>query len=131
MLDAVTAAAAIGLENGRLQAELRANLDELAMDRARVIQAGQKERQRLERDLHDGAQQRLVALSLDLGVLESRLRDDSDANAILAKARDEVAVSLAELRDVARGLHPAVLSAHGLAVALESLAAHAMRCQSA
>ena len=66
-----------------------------------------------------------MALSLDLGVLESRLRDDPDANAILAKARDEVAVSLAELRDVARGLHPAVLSAHGLAVALESLAAHA------
>ena len=125
LLDAVTAAAAIALENGRLQAELRANLDELRGSRARVIAAGQKERQRLERDLHDGAQQRLVALSLDLGVLESRLRDDPDANAILAKARDEVVVSLAELRDVARGLHPAVLSAHGLAVALESLAAHA------
>jgi signal transduction histidine kinase len=125
LLDAVTAAAAIALENGRLQAELRANLDELRGSRARVIEAGQKERQRLERDLHDGAQQRLVALSLDLGVLESRLRDNPDANAILAKARDEVAVSLAELRDVARGLHPAVLSAHGLAVALESLAAHA------
>ena len=125
LLDAVTAAAAIALENGRLHAELRANLDELRGSRARVIDAGQKERQRLERDLHDGAQQRLVALSLDLGVLESRLRDDPDANAILAKARDEVAVSLAELRDVARGLHPAVLSAHGLAVALESLAAHA------
>jgi signal transduction histidine kinase len=125
LLDAVTAAAAIALENGRLQAELRANLDELRGSRARVIDAGQKERQRLERDLHDGAQQHLVALSLNLGVLESRLRDDPDANAILAKARDEVAVSLAELRDVARGLHPAVLSAHGLAVALESLAAHA------
>ena len=125
LLDAVTAAAAIALENGRLHAELRANLDELRGSRARVIDAGQKERQRLERDLHDGAQQRLVALSLDLGVLESRLREDPDANAMLAKARDEVAVSLAELRDVARGLHPAVLTAHGLAVALESLAAHA------
>ncbi len=125
LLDAVTAAAAIALENGRLQAELRANLDELRGSRARVIEAGQKERQRLERDLHDGAQQRLVALSLELGVLETRLQGDPDANAILAKARDEVAVSLAELRDVARGLHPAVLSAHGLAVALESLAARA------
>jgi signal transduction histidine kinase len=124
LLDAVTAAAAIALENGRLQAELRANVDELRGSRARVIEAGQKERQRLERDLHDGAQQRLVALSLDLGVLESRLGGDPDANSILAKARDEVAVSLAELRDVARGLHPAVLTAHGLAVALESLAAH-------
>lgn len=125
LLDAVTAAAAIALENGRLQAELRANLDELRGSRARVIEAGQKERQRLERDLHDGAQQRLVSLSLDLGVLEARLRDDPDANAILARARDEVAVSLAELRDLARGLHPAVLSAHGLPVALESLAARA------
>jgi signal transduction histidine kinase len=125
LLDAVTAAAAIALENGRLQAELRANVDELRGSRARVIEAGQKERQRLERDLHDGAQQRLVALSLDLSVLESRLGGDPDANSILAKARDEVAVSLAELRDVARGLHPAVLTAHGLAVALESLAARA------
>ncbi|HEY9350567.1 MAG TPA: histidine kinase, partial [Acidothermales bacterium] len=125
LLDAVAAAAAIALENGRLQAELRANLDELRGSRARVIEAGQKERQRLERDLHDGAQQRLVALSLELGVLETRLHGNPDANAILAKARDEVAVSLAELRDVARGLHPAVLSAHGLAVALESLAARA------
>ena len=125
LLDAVSAAAAIALENGRLQAELRANLDELRGSRARVIEAGQEERQRLERDLHDGAQQRLVALSLDLGVLEARLREDPDANAILAKARDEVAVSLAELRDLARGLHPAALSAHGLLVALESLAARA------
>jgi signal transduction histidine kinase len=125
LLDAVTAAAAIALENGRLQAELRANLDELRGSRARVIEAGQKERQRLERDLHDGAQQRLVALSLDLGMLEARLGSDPDANAIVAKARDEVALSLSELRDVARGLHPAVLSAHGLAVALESLAARA------
>jgi signal transduction histidine kinase len=125
LLDAVAAAAAIALENGRLQAELRANLDELRGSRARVLEAGQRERQRLERDLHDGAQQRLIALSLDLGVLEARLDGDPDANALLTKVRNEVAVSLAELRDVARGLHPAVLSAHGLAVALESLAARA------
>ncbi|MGH3478790.1 MAG: histidine kinase [Nocardioidaceae bacterium] len=82
----------IALENGRLQAELRANLDELRGSRARLIEAGQKERQRLERDLHDGAQQRLVALSLDFGVMETRLGDDPDATALLAKARDEVAV---------------------------------------
>ena len=125
LLDAVTAAAAIALHNGRLQAELRAKVDELRGSRARVVEAGQLERQRLERDLHDGAQQRLVALSLNLGVLEFRLNGDAEAKALLAEARDEIAVSLAELRDVARGLHPAVLTAHGLAVALESLAARA------
>ncbi|NGO14725.1 histidine kinase [Streptomyces sp. HC44] len=125
LLDAVTAAAAIALENGRLHAELRANVDELRGSRARVIEAGQKERQRLERDLHDGAQQRLIALSLDLGMLQARLDGDAAARALLAQAKKEIAASLGELRDVARGLHPAVLSAHGLAVALESLAARA------
>ncbi|MFB4270475.1 sensor histidine kinase [Nonomuraea sp. GTA35] len=125
LLEAVSAAAAIALRTGRLRAELRASVDELRGSRARVIEAGQKERQRLERDLHDGAQQRLVALSLDLGMLETRLDGDAGAGALLARARDEVAISLAELRDVARGLHPAVLSAHGLAVALESLVARA------
>jgi signal transduction histidine kinase len=125
LLDAVTAAAAIAVQTGRLQADLRATVDELRGSRARVIDVAQKERQRLERDLHDGAQQRLVALSLDLGVLQTRLGGDPDSRAVLAQARTEIAVSLAELRDVARGLHPAVLSAHGLAVALESLAARA------
>lgn len=125
LLDAVTAAAAIALETGRLQAELRANLDELRGSRARVIEAGQKERQRLERNLHDGAQQRLVALSLELGMLETRLSSNTEARTSLSDARSEIAVSLEELRDVARGLHPAVLSAHGLAVALESTVARA------
>ena len=125
LLDAVTAAAAGALDTGRLQAELRASVDQLRGSRERVLQAGQKERQRLERDLHDGAQQRLVALSLSLGVLESKLGGDADATTGLARARQEIAASLVELRDVARGLHPAVLSAHGLAVALESLAARA------
>jgi signal transduction histidine kinase len=125
LLDAVTAAAATALDTGRLQAELRASVEQLRGSRERVLQAGQTERQRLERDLHDGAQQRLVALSLSLGVLESKLGADADATTGLAKARQEIAASLVELRDVARGLHPAVLSAHGLAVALESLTARA------
>ncbi len=123
LLDAVCAAAAIALRTGRLEAELRASVEELRGSRERVIAAGQEERKRLERDLHDGAQQRLVALSLSLGVLQARLDPDSDANAQLVQARQEIGASLAELRTVARGLHPAVLSAHGLAVALESLAA--------
>ena len=72
LLDAVAAAAGIALENGRLQAELRARLQELQGSRVRVLEAGQRERQRLERNLHDGAQQRLVALSLELGLLGER-----------------------------------------------------------
>jgi signal transduction histidine kinase len=125
LLDAVTAAAAIALQTGRLQAQLRANVEELRGSRARVLEAGQRERRRLERDLHDGAQQRLVALSLNLGVLQHRLDGDAEAGALLAEARSEIAVSLAELRDLAQGLHPAVVSNHGLAVAVESLVARA------
>jgi signal transduction histidine kinase len=125
LLAAVSAGAAIALENGRLHAELRARLVELRGSRVRVIEAGQSERQRLERNLHDGAQQRLIALSLELGLLEERLSHNPDATGRLREARHEIALSLAELRDVARGLHPAVVSGHGLAVALESLAARA------
>jgi signal transduction histidine kinase len=125
LLDAVSAGAGIALENGRLQAELKARLDELRGSRGRVIEAGQKERQRLERNLHDGAQQRLIALSLELGRLEGRMNGNADARAGRDQARREIATSLNELRDVARGIHPAVVSGHGLAVALESLAAGA------
>ena len=125
LLDAVAAAAAIALRTGRLQAQLRANVEELRGSRARVLEAGQRERRRLERDLHDGAQQRLVALSLNLGILQHRLDADAEAKALLAQARGEIAVSLAELRDLAQGLHPAVVSNHGLAVAVETLAARA------
>jgi signal transduction histidine kinase len=125
LLDAVSAAAGIALENGRLTAELNARVRELHGSRGRVIEAGRKERQRLERNLHDGAQQRLIALSLQLGLLQSRLAANADASKSLVDARREIATSLAELRDVAQGLHPAVVTAHGLAVALESLAAGA------
>jgi signal transduction histidine kinase len=125
LLDAVTAAAAIAIENGRLHVELSARLEEVKGSRARVIEAGQKERQRLERNLHDGAQQRLIALSLELSLLEQRLAGDDDATVRLEAARREISASLEELREVARGLHPAVVSAHGLSVALEQLSAHA------
>jgi signal transduction histidine kinase len=123
LLDAVTAAAGIAVENARLQAELRARLEELRGSRARIVDAGQKERQRLERNLHDGAQQRLIALSLELGLLEEGLKGDPDATRRLEQARREIATSLEELRDVARGIHPAVVSGHGLEIALEQLAA--------
>jgi signal transduction histidine kinase len=124
LLDAVAATAAMSLENARLQADLRARVDELADSRARVIDAERRERQRLERNLHDGAQQRLVALSLDLGRLAARHADDAELTAGIDQARQQVARSLAELRDVARGIHPAVVSAHGLGVALEELTAY-------
>ena len=125
LLASVTAAAGIALENARLHAELRARLEELRGSRARVIAAGQSERQRLERNLHDGAQQRLIALSLELSGLEQQLCNDPNASARLEAARHEIAASLDELREVARGLHPAVVSGHGLEVALEQLVVHA------
>jgi signal transduction histidine kinase len=123
LLDAVTAAAGIALENGRLHAELRARLEELRGSRARIVDAGQTERKRLERNLHDGAQQRLIALSLELGLWEEGLHGDPEASRRLQQARREIATSLEELRAVARGLHPAVVSGHGLEVALEQLVA--------
>ena len=79
----------------------------------------------MERNLHDGAQQRLIALSLELSLLEKQVAGDEDTRARLDQARHEIAVSLDELRAVARGLHPAVLSGHGLEVALQSITAGA------
>jgi signal transduction histidine kinase len=125
LLEAVEAAAGISLENARLHAELRARVEELRGSRARVIEAGQKERQRLERNLHDGAQQRLIALSLRLSLLEKKVGGTPELRDELDAARQEIALSLDELRDVARGIHPAVLTGHGLGVAVESLAARA------
>jgi signal transduction histidine kinase len=125
LLDAVVAAAGIALENARLHAELRARLEELRGSRARIVEAAQTERSRLERDLHDGAQQRLVSLSLELGLLETRFEADPAAKRSLEQARREVGQSLVELRELARGIHPAVVTGHGLDVALETLVARA------
>jgi signal transduction histidine kinase len=125
LLTAVTAAAGIALENARLNVELRARVEELRGSRARIVEAGQRERQRLERNLHDGAQHRLVALSLQLSLLEEELAGQSSATAQLERARGEIDTSLDELREIAQGIHPAVVSGHGLAVALEQLVARA------
>jgi signal transduction histidine kinase len=123
LLEAVIAAAGIALKNERLAAELRARVGELRASRARIVGAGDEERRRLERNLHDGAQQRLVALGMQLRLLESRIRTDpAAAEALVATAASELAISVDELRELARGIHPAVLD-HGLTVALESLAA--------
>ena len=125
LLDAASAAAGIELENAQLHAELRARLEELRASRARIVEATQLERQRLERNLHDGAQQRLVALSLELGLLEAQSVDDPVSTRQLEQAGRELAQSLQELRELARGIHPAVVTGHGLAVALETLVARA------
>ena len=123
LLDAVVAAAGIALKNERLGAELRARVNELSASRARIVGAGDEERRRLERNLHDGAQQRLVALGMQLRLLGPRIRTDpAAAEALVASAAAELATSVDELRELAHGIHPAVLD-HGLTVALESLAA--------
>ena len=106
----------------RLNAELRSRLDELAASRARIVTAGDVERRRLERNLHDGAQQRLVALSLALRLMEERLDSNPDAVSVaLAHAGDGLA-GTRPARELARGLHPAVLTEHGLRAAVEALA---------
>ena len=97
--------------------------EELAASRARLVSAGDEERRRLERNLHDGAQQRLVSVSLSLRLAQARVGSDpDDAAQLLAAANAELAVALEELRELARGIHPAVLTERGLGPALESLA---------
>jgi signal transduction histidine kinase len=125
LLASVSAAIGMTIQNAQLQVELKARLEELRGSRVRILQAEQSERRRLERDLHDGAQQRLIALSLELGELGDRLDGDAETRTRFEAARQEVTASLAELRDLARGIHPAAVSDHGLAVALEAVATRA------
>ncbi len=120
---AVGAAAALALQNERLDAELRAKVGELRASRERMLRIGLEERRRLERDLHDGAQQRLVSMALNLRLARAKLRGDPDAaEQLLSGASDELEATLGELRELARGIHPAVLSDRGLDTALETLA---------
>jgi signal transduction histidine kinase len=113
---AVAAAAGLAMRSERLEAALRRS-------RARILEAGLKERRRLERNLHDGAQQRLVALSLSLRVVQGTVhKDPAKAAELLAGAGEELTLALEELRELARGLHPAVLSDRGLQAAVEALA---------
>jgi signal transduction histidine kinase len=123
LLEIVSAAAAVALERRRLELELESRVVELAGSRARLVAAGDEARRRIERDLHDGAQQRLVSLAIALRATEDHIREDPErAAGLVTAARKEVAESLHELRELARGIHPAALE-HGLGVALESLAA--------
>lgn len=118
-------AARFALENARLHAEVRTQLVQVQESRRRIVAAGDEQRRRIERDIHDGAQQRLVALALELRATQRRLggRVDPDVERVLSGAVEELQVAVSELRELARGVHPAILTEEGLEGALESLAA--------
>jgi signal transduction histidine kinase len=125
LLEATVAAARLAIDNARLQAEVRAQLEEVRASRARIVRAGDIERQRIERNLHDGAQQRLLALSFALRMAQSRAGGDAELTAALGEAAQELKEALAELRELAQGLHPAILTRSGLAAAVRAAARRA------
>jgi signal transduction histidine kinase len=122
LLAAAVATAALALENEQLIEEVRRQLEAAKESRSRLVAAQLDERQRLERDLHDGAQQRLVTTRLLLGMARDRTEADSS---FVTSAIDELGAALDELRDLARGVHPATVTEHGLSIALEALAERA------
>ena len=124
LVSAATAAVRLAVENERLQAEVRAQLQAVQASRARLVEAQDDERRRIERDLHDGAQQRLVSLQLALQMLRRDLGPDADPAAVaeLEAASAEAAAAIADIRELARGVHPAILTEAGLGPALGSLA---------
>ncbi len=124
LVQAAAAAAALALDNERLKADLRARVEELRVSRVRIVEAADAARRRIERDLHDGAQQQLVSLALDLRVLRARLRD-TEAAPMIDDLSAKLQIALAELRDLARGIHPAILTERGLEPAVDALAARA------
>ncbi|MGH3303379.1 MAG: sensor histidine kinase [Streptosporangiaceae bacterium] len=117
----------LALENTRLQAALDAQLQEARACRARIAHAGLEERRKVERDLHDGAQQRLLALSLTVAAIRDQVTAgrDQDANlhSLAEAAASQIKAAIAELQALGRGLYPAVLACEGLAAAVETLAA--------
>jgi signal transduction histidine kinase len=126
LVAAVGGAAALALENARLDAVLRANVAELRASRARIVESADAARRRIERDLHDGAQQQLVAVALALRIARRRVEHDPGAaGALLDSAADDLDAAIRALRDLARGIHPAVLSDRGLSSALDALAQRA------
>jgi signal transduction histidine kinase len=125
LVQAVGAAAHLALENARLQAEVRAQLALVEESRARLVVAGDEERRRIERDLHDGAQQRLVAMAIELRSAQRRLGQslDPEVEQLLSTTVDDLQVAVQELRDLASGIHPTILVEGGLSAALDALAA--------
>jgi signal transduction histidine kinase len=128
LLSELVTTASLALEHERLHAARRARLEELRGSRARIVAAADAERRALERDLHDGAQQRLVAVALAIRLARRQIAaSDEELDARLGAAEDRVRAAVVELRDVAHGLFPAVLAEEGLGAALEELSEHAPR----
>lgn len=126
LIDGVAAVAQLALENERLHAEVKAQLEEVRASRQRIVSAATEERRRVERNIHDGAQQRLVSLSLALGMAQAKAVDASpEVVATLAGVESELRKAIIELRELARGIHPAILTEAGLGAALHSLGEHA------
>lgn len=119
LVDAVGTAARLALENERLAAEVRAQLEEVRASRARIVEAADAERRRVERDLHDGAQQRLVALAIRLQVARETT---PEVSGLLDEATTELETAIGEVRGLARGLHPTILTEAGLGAAVDTLA---------
>jgi signal transduction histidine kinase len=124
LVQAAASASSLAIDNERLKADLRARLEELRVSRLRIVEAADEARRRIERDLHDGAQQELLALALELRVLRSRV-GDAGAQPLIDGLSQRLDVALSELRELARGIHPAILTRSGLAAAVRSLAERA------
>lgn len=126
LLRSTGVAARLTLENERLEAALRQQLAEVRASRSRIVEASDAERRRIERDLHDGAQQRLVTVALLLQLLrEQRMANDARATELLDSTIAELEAAIVELRELARGIHPAILTQSGLRSAIESIALRA------
>jgi signal transduction histidine kinase len=126
LLRSVVAAVRLAMENERLAAEVREQLGEVQASRARIVAAGDEQRRRIERDLHDGAQQRLVTLALRLEMARAAASNaDGELGAAIDAASRELEGALTELRELARGLHPPILATDGLRAAVEGLAERA------
>jgi signal transduction histidine kinase len=122
LVQSVCAAASLTLENERLQAELRARLVDLQASRARLVEATDAERRRIERDLHDGTQQRLISIAMSLGLLETKLPGQATAaQPIVREARQALTLALEELRELTHGINPPLLTERGLPAALDEL----------
>jgi signal transduction histidine kinase len=122
LVQAAAAAAALAIDNERLKADLRARVEELRVSRLRIVEATDAARRRIERDLHDGAQQQLVALALELRLLRGRAGERQDLVAMVDGLSERLSSALAELRELARGIHPTILTDRGLAPAIDALA---------
>jgi signal transduction histidine kinase len=120
LVQTAAAASSLAIDNERLKADLRARVEELRISRMRIVEEGYAARRRVERDLHDGAQQELVSLALDLRMLKAKLGDPQ-----IDRLSERLNAALEQLRELARGIHPAILADHGLPPAISALAERA------